>query len=104
MGGYEVDLAGLRKAAAAAASAGEQAGRIGLGDAPRGVPGALPGSEAAATAPKLADAWDRRLAAWSAEVAAFAAGLSASADRYATDEAAAARDFSLLGGFFGGAG
>jgi hypothetical protein len=100
LSGFEVNLEGLRKAADAAASAGEQARGIRLGDAPNEVPGGLPGSESAARAVLLAKAWDERLVAWSADIGAFSASLSQSADRYAADEAAAERDFSLLGGLF----
>ncbi|GAA3461262.1 hypothetical protein ACFFSW_28390 [Saccharothrix longispora] len=103
MSGFEVDVEGLRAAAASAASAGERARRVGLGEAVGQVPAGLPGSRSADRAERLARAWDDRVAAWSRDVGAFSANLSASADRYAADDAASARDFSgvLPGGLVG---
>ncbi|GAA1305448.1 hypothetical protein [Saccharothrix xinjiangensis] len=102
MSGFEVDVEGLRKAAAAAISAGEQAGRVELGSTPRDVPAALPGSESAAKAEPLAHAWTERLACWSTDVNRLGGNLSAAADRYEADEGAAEQDFTLLGWWPGG--
>jgi hypothetical protein len=97
MSGFEVDVEALRKAAAAAVSAGEQAGQVKLGSAPQAVPDALPGSVSATRAEPLGRAWDERLGAWSTDVNRFGGNLSAAADRYEADDAAAERDFSILG-------
>lgn len=104
MDGYEVDIEGLRKAARAAGSAGEQAGRVKLGEAVTPVTEAMPGSASAGQAQTLAAAWGERLRSWSAGITAFSGNLAASADVYEKDEAAAEKDFNLLGGLLGGFG
>ncbi|MBW4719666.1 hypothetical protein [Saccharothrix obliqua] len=101
MSGYEVDIEGLRKAANAAASAGEQAGRITLGEAVAAVAEAMPDSASAERTRALTTAWGERLRAWSADITAFGGNLASSADRYAKDEDAARRDFDLFGGSIG---
>lgn len=101
MDGYEVDIEGLRTAAKAAASAGEQAGRVKLGEAVTPVAEAMPGSASAGRAQALAVAWAERLTGWSTDVTAFGGNLAGSADGYEQNEAAAAKDFGLLGGLLG---
>lgn len=103
MDGYEVDIEGLRKAARAAGSAGEQAGRVKLAEV-TSVTEAMPGSASAGQAQTLAAAWGERLRGWSADITAFSGNLAASADVYEKDEVAAEKDFNLLGGLFGGFG
>ncbi|OLR91425.1 hypothetical protein [Actinokineospora bangkokensis] len=97
MDGYEVDVEGLRKAARAAGSAGEQAGQVKLGEAVRPVGAAMPGSAAAGRAQALAEAWDERLRAWSADIATFSGNLGTSADGYQRNEDAAKADFGGIG-------
>ncbi|MFE9750717.1 hypothetical protein ACFYOT_37910 [Saccharothrix saharensis] len=104
MDGYQVDVEALRKAAKAATSAGEQAGRVKLGEAVTPVAEAMPGSASAGRAQALASAWGGRLTGWSTDVTAFGGNLAASADGYEKNEDAAAKDFGLLGGLFGGSG
>lgn len=100
MGGYEVDIAALRKAAESAVSAGEQAKQVKLGEGAAEIPAGMRGSLSAATAPNLAKAWDARLAAWAGEITNFAADVRATADRYEKDENAAEDDLSILGWLF----
>ncbi|MCG8917420.1 hypothetical protein L6E12_16665 [Actinokineospora sp. PR83] len=99
--GYEVDIEGLRKAARAAGSAGEQAGQIRLGEAVAPAAEAMPGSASAGQAQALATAWGERLRGWSADITAFSGNLATSADGYQEDESAAAEDFDVLGGILG---
>jgi hypothetical protein len=101
MNGFEVDVDGLRLAAGAAASAGEQAKQVHLGDGATEVAAALPGSVAATKAEPLATAWDQRLTAWGDDVGTFSADLTAAADYYVAHEDAAQQDFSLFGWIFG---
>jgi len=98
--GFQVDIDGLRNAADAAGSAGEQATRVHLGDGATEIAGALPGSASSGKAEALATVWEQRLTTWGEDVTAFGTDLAASADRYATDEDAAREDFSVLGWFF----
>jgi hypothetical protein len=98
--GFQVDVNGLRNAASAAASAGEQARQVHLGDGATEVAGALPGSRSMERAGPLATAWEQRLGTWGNDVNALSADLTASADRYASDENAAREDFSLFGWMF----
>ena len=100
MDGYEVDIAGLRNAAGAASSAGEQAKQIHLGDGPHGVPAGMPGSQSAGKADPLARAWDTRLSAWATDIGRFGTDVSASADGYEANDEAAERDFTLFGWIF----
>lgn len=99
MGGYEVDVAALRKAAESAVSAGEQARQVKLGEGPAEIPTGMPGSQSAATAPGLTQAWDERLTAWAGEITTFAGDVRAAADRYEKDENAAHDDLSIIGWF-----
>jgi hypothetical protein len=100
MDGYEADIAGLRKAAGAASSAGEQAKQIHLGDGPHGVPAGMPGSQSATKADPLAQAWQDRLSTWAADIGQFGTDVAGAADDYERNDAAAERDFSLLGWIF----
>jgi hypothetical protein len=100
MTGFEVDIAGLSKAADAAVSAGDQARKVNLGDGPDGVPAGMPGSESASKAGSLAESWDKRLGTWADDMGQFGESLSAAADHYLADDEAAERDFSLLGWLF----
>jgi hypothetical protein len=101
MDGYEADIGGLRHAAGAASSAGEQATRIHLDDGPHGVSVGMPGSQSAAKADPLARAWQSRLGTWATDIGQFGTDVAGSADAYEADDNAAERDFSLLGWIFG---
>lgn len=96
MDGFETEIADLRGSAAAAMSAGEQAGEINLGAAVSSVVSALPESESAVAAGSLTDAWNNRLASWSADVRGFADSVSASADSYAANDEQAEAAFSSV--------
>lgn len=100
MDGYEADIAGLRKAGQAASSAGEQAGQIHLGDGPHGVPEGMPGSQSAAKAEPLAQAWESRLRTWATDIGQFGTDVTGSANGYEANDQAAERDFSLFGWLF----
>lgn len=100
MDGFLVDVDGLRDAASAAASAGEQAKQVHLGDGAAEIAAALPGSRSSAKAEPLSTAWEDRLTTWGDDVTVFGTELTASADRYAADEEAAREDFSVLGALF----
>ncbi|MBM7776470.1 hypothetical protein JOD54_006674 [Actinokineospora baliensis] len=101
MDGYDVNVEGLRRAAKAAGSAGEQAGQVRLGESVSPVAEAMPGSASAGQAKALATAWDQRLRGWSADITTFSGNLTTSADGYDKDEASAVEDFSLVGGMLG---
>lgn len=98
MDDFEVDIEGLRDAAAAAASAGDQAKQVHLGDGAAEVAEAMPGSASAAKADPLKVAWERRLIAWGNDLGVFSTELAAAADLYESDDAAAERDFSIVAG------
>src|SRR5438045_2464094 len=102
MDGYEVDIEVLRKAAKAAGSAGEQAGNARLGETVTPLTEAMPGSASMTQAQALAAVWGERLRSWSTDITAFGGNLATSADAYEKGDAAADRDFSLLGGLLGG--
>jgi hypothetical protein len=101
MSGFEVDVDGLRLAAGAAASAGEQAKQVHLGEGATEVAAAMPGSVSATKAEPLGTVWDQRLSTWGDDVGTFSSDLTATADHYAANEDAAEQDFSLFGWVFG---
>lgn len=100
MNGFQVDIDGLRNAASAATSAGEQAKQVHLGDCATDISAALPGSRSAGKAESLATVWERRLSTWGEDTTTFGTNLTASADRYDADETAAREDFSIFGWLF----
>lgn len=97
MDGFQVDIDGLREAANAAGSAGEQAKLVHLGDGATEIATALPGSVSAGRAEPLATVWEQRLTTWGDDVDGFGMDLTASANQYAADENAAREDFSVFG-------
>jgi hypothetical protein len=98
---FEADIAGLRKAADASRSAGDQARRINLADGPAGIAQGMPGSVSATKSGPLAEAWRTRLTAWADDVGRFGDNLSSTADLYQANDEAAERDFSFWGSLFG---
>jgi hypothetical protein len=95
--GFEVDLAQLGVAAAAARRAvdrardADPAGSVGI------AAGALPGSGSAAELAAVAAGWREELSRWVQAGTAYAAGLDASAAGYTGSEAAAARGYGAGG-------
>lgn len=94
MAGFEVVIAELRRAGAAAGNAGEQAARVDLGASIAGVSVALPGSRSAQAAAKLADTWRAQITAWSRQARLYGRKMCASADLYAANNEAAERDLA----------
>lgn len=90
--GYEVIIAEIRRASAAADEAAGIAGRVDLAAAIGPVEGALVGSRAARSAGAVAPVWKDQVSRWSADARAYAGGLAASADLYEANEEQAARD------------
>ncbi|GAA3011954.1 hypothetical protein [Actinokineospora diospyrosa] len=97
MDGYNVNVEGLRRAAKAADSAGDQAAQVKLGEAVTPVSEAMPGSASAGQAKALAAAWNNRMRDWSADIVLLSGNITTSANDYEKDEAAAAQDFDVLG-------
>lgn len=93
MGGYDLELQQLRRAANAAWSGGDQLGKVDAQGSVSAVPAALPGSRSAGPIARLADSWRQQVVHWSAALLNYASGLAQSADLYAANDAAAAEAF-----------
>jgi hypothetical protein len=91
--GYEVQIGQLRAASSAAGSAAEQAGAVHPGSGLGAIATALPGGEAARSAPTLATTFDERATGWAGEIDRWSESVSASAKTYAENEDAAERAF-----------
>lgn len=94
--GYTVIVEALRSAAGQAATAGDVARGLALGDAATMIAGALGGSSAAAAATDLATTWDTRVGTWSADVTEYGQQLTESAATYEAGEGEAERGFTRL--------
>lgn len=96
MSGFEAVAADIRSAAEqinAAASevlAADPSGRVGE------VSGAMPGSQSAAAAGRLVDAWKRRFEGWSTDGDAQGTRMTESADAYDASDYRADQDLRLL--------
>lgn len=86
MRGYEAAIEAIRKASAAALSAGEQARVIDLAGPLPGVGTALPGSRSAQAAAGVATVWARRMQSWSRDSRDYGENLAKSADLYTASE------------------
>ncbi|ALG11175.1 hypothetical protein [Kibdelosporangium phytohabitans] len=95
--GYDVVIDSLRKAAAAAADAASQSGKVELGAALDDVGPAMPGSRSGPAAASLTTAWTNLVKSWSADATAYGENLTAAADHYAANEQAAKADFQGVG-------
>ncbi len=93
MSGYEVEIDQLRAASRAAGSAASQARVVQPGSGLGAIAVALPGGEAARSAPTLASTLDERATGWADEIDRWSENLSASANTYAENEGAAERAF-----------
>lgn len=93
MSGFEVQIGQLRKAAGSAASAAEQARAVEPGTGLEAVATALPGGEAARSAPGSASTFNDRATAWAGEIDRWGASVAASAQTYSETEDEAQRAF-----------
>ena len=93
MDGYQVQIEQLRGASRAAGSAATQARTVQPGSGLDAVATALPGGDAAKSAPTLATAFNERATGWSDEIDHWSEDVSSSAKTYAENEDAAERAF-----------
>jgi len=91
--GYEVEIRQLRDASSAAGSAAEQARTVHPGSGLGAIATALPGGEAARSAPTLATTFDERATGWAGEIDRWSDTVSAAAKTYSDNEADAERAF-----------
>jgi hypothetical protein len=91
--GYEVQIGQLRAASSAAGSAAEQARAVHPGSGLGAIATALPGGDAASSAPTLASTFDERATGWAGEIDRWSESVSASAKTYSENEADAERAF-----------
>jgi hypothetical protein len=92
MADFDAEIEAIRRAG----GAGEQAGAVDLAGALSSVPGALPGARSAQVAAAVATVWAEQVRAWSNDVRGLGEGMTAAADRYAADDAAAAEDLGSI--------
>ncbi|GAA1645014.1 hypothetical protein [Actinoplanes couchii] len=93
MSGFEVQIGLLRKAAAAAGSAADQASTVKPGAGVDDIATALPGSTAGAGAALLATTFNERAGKWADEIDRWSASVTASANDYAKSDQAAREAF-----------
>jgi hypothetical protein len=91
--GYEVEIGQLRNASSAAGSAADQARAVQPGSGLGAVAAALPGGDAAKSAPTLASTFDERATGWAGEIDRWSDTVSSAANTYAENEDAAERAF-----------
>jgi hypothetical protein len=91
VGGFEIQIDQLKKAAKAADSAADQARGVKPGAGLDGLPAALRGGSAAAAAPALASAFNERAQGWAGEIDRWGDSVVAAAKAYSdSDESAKA--------------
>ncbi|HWL99485.1 MAG TPA: hypothetical protein VNP20_19235 [Nocardioidaceae bacterium] len=93
MDGYEVQIGQLRSASNAAGSAADQARTVHPGSGLGAIAAALPGGDAAKSAPTLATTFDERATGWAGEIDRWSDAISSSAKTYSDNEDAAERAF-----------
>lgn len=93
MDGYEVEIGQLRNASSAAGSAAEQARAVHPGSGLGAIAAAMPGGDAAKSAPTLASTFDERATGWAGEIDGWSDTVSAAAKTYSENEDAAERAF-----------
>jgi hypothetical protein len=91
--GYTVEIGQLRDASTAAGSAAEQAKAVHPGSGLGAIATALPGGDAAQSAPTLASTFDERATGWAGEIDRWSESVSSAAKTYSEDEGAAERAF-----------
>jgi hypothetical protein len=94
VGGYELEIDQLRRAATATRSCGDQLGKVDAAAAISAVFPALPGSRSAPPIAKLANSWRGEVTGLSQRFLGHATSLTQSADLYAANESAAAEAFT----------
>lgn len=93
MDGYEVQIGQLRDASTAAGSAADQARAVHPGSGLGAIATALPGGDAATSAPTVASTFDERATGWAGEIDRWSETISAAAKTYSDNEDAAERAF-----------
>ena len=93
MDGYEVEIGQLRDASKAARSAADQAGAVHPGSGLGAIAAALPGGDAAKSAPTLASTFDERATGWAGEIDRWSETVTSAAKTYSDNEDAAERAF-----------
>jgi hypothetical protein len=91
--GYTVEIGQLRDASSAAGSAADQAKAVHPGSGLGAIAAALPGGDAAKSAPTLATTFEERATGWAGEIDRWSESVSAAAKTYSQDESAAERAF-----------
>jgi hypothetical protein len=91
--GYGVEIGQLRAASSAAGSAADQAETVQPGSGLDAIAAALPGGEAAKSAPTLATTFNERATGWAGEIDRWSESVSSAAKTYSEDDAAAERAF-----------
>lgn len=93
MDGYEVEIGQLRAASKAAGSAADQARAVQPGSGLGAIAAALPGGDAAKSAPTLASTFDERATGWAGEIDRWSESVSSAAKTYSENEDDAERAF-----------
>ena len=93
MSGYEVQIEQLRGASKAAGSAANQARAVHPGSGLEAIATALPGGDAAKSAPTVATTFNERATGWADEIDRWSATVSSAAKTYSENENAAERAF-----------
>lgn len=93
MSGYEVEIDQLRDASRAAGSAANQARAVQPGSGLGAIAVALPGGDAATSAPTLASTFNERATGWADEIDRWSKEVSSAAKTYAEREDTAERAF-----------
>jgi len=91
--GYEVEIGQLRDASRAAGSAADQARAVQPGSGLGAVAVALPGGDAAQSAPTVASTFNERATGWAGEIDQWSETVSSAARTYSENEGAAERAF-----------
>jgi hypothetical protein len=89
--GYEVQIGQLRDAAKAAGSAADQARTVDPGTGLDAIATALPGGDAAKSAPTLMSTFNERAKGWAGEIDQWSESVTASAKTYSENEGDAER-------------
>ncbi|ANN17757.1 hypothetical protein SD37_20300 [Amycolatopsis orientalis] len=93
MSGYEVEIGQLRNAAKAAGSAADQARAVEPGAGLDAIATALPGGEAAKSAPTLASTFTERAKGWAGEIDRWSESITTAAKAYSESEKSAEEAF-----------
>jgi hypothetical protein len=91
--GFEVQIGQLRDASKAAGSAANQARAVQPGSGLGAIAAALPGGDAAKSAPTLESTLNERATGWADEIDRWSEKVSAAAQTYSASEDAAERAF-----------